>query len=425
MRPIAGLKRLTRMVFRRHSFRWLWLPRSHRDYLKSVGDGTASSTVMAPLLWIARTFPEAPPSIWRLLDDGTEEQDKQHELLRRLVRPNPFYSGAILWMATLIDWCVDGNAYWLKVRSGTGEVKELWWTPSLLLEPVGDETNFIIHYVYRPGDGREVKLDPEDVVHFRYGLDPEDPRRGRSPLKSVLREVFTDDEAASFTAALLSNMGVPGLVVSPEGDHQVGDDDVKATKAYVQEEFGGDRRGAPLVMSGPTKVQQFGFSPEQLSLKALRRIPEERVTAVLGVPAIVAGLGAGLDRSTFANYAEAREAAYESNIIPAQRILAEDIRFQLLTDFEEDPWGWRVGFDLSDVRVLQEDRNKLAERVEILYRGGLMKRAEGRREMGLEAGPEDDVYSQEASLGEALLNFDRGRNGNGNGATPVEEPAEA
>jgi hypothetical protein len=33
-------------------------------------------------------------------------------------------------------------------------------------------------------------------VHFRFGLDPDDPRKGYSPLKSVLREVFTDDEAA-------------------------------------------------------------------------------------------------------------------------------------------------------------------------------------------------------------------------------------
>jgi hypothetical protein len=31
---------------------------------------------------------------------------------------------------------------------------------------------------------------------------------------------------------------------------------------------------------------------------------------------------------------EAREAAYESGIIPTQRIIAEDIRFQLLPEFE-------------------------------------------------------------------------------------------
>src|SRR5581483_6204053 len=127
-----------------------------------------------------------------------------------------------------------------------------------------------------------------------------------------------DDEAANFTAALLRNMGVPGVVVSPEQGATVSQEDADVTKAYVKSKFTGDNRGEPLVLSGPTKVQQFGFSPEQLLLKELRRIPEERVSAVLGVPAMVAGLGAGLDRSTFTNYAEAREAAYEQAIIPTQ-----------------------------------------------------------------------------------------------------------
>jgi hypothetical protein len=212
----------------------------------------------------------------------------------------------------------------------------------------------------------------------------------------VLREVFTDDEAANFTASLLRNMGVPGLMVSPDGDSSPSDEDVKATKAYLAEQFSGDGRGAALVMSGKTKVQQFGFSPEQLLLKELRRIPEERVTAVLGVPAIVAGLGAGLDRSTFSNFSEAREAAYEQTIIPTQKTLGEDIWFQLLPDFEavDDLWGVRVGFDLANVRVLQPDQDKLATRLDIGIRGGWVKRSEGRRAMGhqVAADGSDDVY---------------------------------
>src|SRR4051812_36772231 len=81
-----------------------------------VGDGTSSSTVMAPLLWIVRTFPEAPPALWRHQPDGQEQQVRDHPLLRLLQRPNGFYTGPILWMATMVDWSVDGNAYWLKLR---------------------------------------------------------------------------------------------------------------------------------------------------------------------------------------------------------------------------------------------------------------------------------------------------------------------
>jgi phage portal protein BeeE len=214
----------------------------------------------------------------------------------------------------------------------------------------------------------------------------DDPRKGYSPLKSVLREVFTDDEAANFTASLLKNMGVPGVVVSPEKGVTLNDGDAEETKAYVKANFTGDKRGEALVMTGATKVEQFGFSPEQLTLKELRRIPEERVSAVTGVPAIVAGLGAGLDRSTFTNYAEAREAAYEQAIIPTQTLLGEEVWFQLLPDFEaRTRSGWKAGFDLSNVRVLQEDRfqPREAARPRRARRLGLGRREARARREGL------------------------------------------
>src|SRR3990167_2676152 len=344
--PVRGVKSLARMVFRRNPIRNFLVSRSKYDYMKDVGDGTGSSTVMAPLLWIARTFPEAPPMLWRQFEDGHEEMERAHPMLRLLQRPNQHFSGSILWMATLMDWYVDGNAYWLKLRNGAGRPAELWWVPSWVIEPKGDETTLVTHYEYKP-EFETVNVAVDDVVHFRFGMDGDDPRKGRSPLKSVLREVFTDDEAATFTASLLKNMGVPGLIVSPDSDQPASDEDVKATKAYIAASSTGDKRGGTLVMKGRTKLQQFGFSPEQLLLKELRRIPEERVSAVIGVPAVVAGLGAGLDRSTFT---KAREAGYEETIIPAQRVFGDHMWSQLLPDFERDDetrWRTRVGFDLA------------------------------------------------------------------------------
>lgn len=431
--PARGLKRLVNMVFARNPIRWFNVGRSGFDYRGEVGNGLGSSTVAAPVLWVARTFPEAPPALWRQRENGQEEQLRTHDMLKLLQRPNEYYTGPILWMATTTDWMADGNAYWLKRRSRAGMPVELWWTPSWMIEPRGDETTFITHYEYSV-DGQVFRVDPEDVVHFRFGLDPDDPRKGYSPLKSVLAEVFTDDEAARFTATLLRNMGVPGLVISPEkGSPAPSDDDVKATKAYMGQAFSGDRRGEPLIMSGPTQVEQFGFSPEQMLLRELRRIPEERVTAVLGIPAIVAGLGAGLDRSTFTNMAEAREAAYEAGIIPMQRIMGEDVRFQLLPDFGEDPFEWRFAFDLSKVRVLQEDLYRQAQRYDLLIRGGWAMVAEGRRPMGLEVVDErDNIFIRQANttevsgdVGGPVRSYGskaagQSVNGNGNGATHYE-----
>ena len=162
------------------------------------------------------------------------------------------------------------------------------------------------------------------------------------------------------------------------------------------EKFTGDNRGRPFISTLPLKVQSLGFSPKDLAMDVMRRVPEERISAVIGVPAIVAGLGAGLARSTFANYKEAREAAYENGIVPRQRLLSLQMDVQLLPDF--DPFvkggtlGHWVGFDLSNVRALQDDQDALFKRLTVAYQGGWILRSEARRKAGFGASAEDDIY---------------------------------
>src|SRR3546814_7546356 len=72
-----------------------------------------------------------------------------------------------------------------------------------------------------------------------------------------------DRESSNFVAALLRNMGVPGIVISPKGGAMPNPADVEATKSYIQGQFGGDRRGSTLVLGAPTEVSQFGFNPSR------------------------------------------------------------------------------------------------------------------------------------------------------------------
>jgi HK97 family phage portal protein len=398
------------MMFSRTSWRFWHVGGGSINWRREVGEPLESSAVAAPILWFARNFPEAPPGMWRQLEGGQEEQDRAHPILKLLQKPNDFYTGPMLWMATTTDWNINGDAYWIVIPNRAGSPQELWWVPSWMIRPYGTDQAYIDHYLYTV-NGEQTPIDPSQVVHFRYGLDPDNPRCGMSPLKSVLREVFTDNEAAAFTATLLRNMGVPGLLVTPDGAGAMIDpDEARETKEDLKSMFSGDRRGEPIVMTGATKVQQFGFSPEQLVLRDLRRIPEERITAVLGIPAIVAGLGAGLDRSTFTNMGEAREAAYEAGIIPCQRLLSEDVRFQLLPMYggsDGDPFQWRFGFDLKKVRVLQDDLLRQANRHALLYRSGLELRSEARRELGLDVDDgRDRVFQQPLNAG--LIDADSG-----------------
>jgi HK97 family phage portal protein len=358
-------------------------------YRRMRGKNTdGNSIVVAVTGWIGRTFPEAPVRVWSRKQDG-DEVVYDHDLALLVESPNPGYGGPLLWMATLADFLLTGNAYWLKVRSGLG-VEELWWLPSMFVEPKWDtKESYIDWYDYRP-EGKENRIPVDDIVHFKHGLDPDNPRKGKSPLGAVLSEIMTDEEASLYTKTILKNLGVPGVVISPEEDMYASDEELEEIKQRFQERMSGDHRGEPLVLTRKTNVSMISFSPEQLNLRDLRRVPEERIAAVFGLPAIIAGLGAGLDRSTFANYAEAREAAYDDLIIPMQRILASTLQIQLLPDFvgglgtrgSARARRFRVGFDLSEVRVLQEDQNKLATRLVLLLEGGAFTPNEVRAALG-------------------------------------------
>ena len=156
-----------------------------------------------------------------------------------------------------------------------------------------------------------------------------------------------------------------------------------------------------------------------MNLKDLRRLPEERISALLGIPAIVAGLGAGLDRSTFSNMSEARQMAYESNIIPTQRIFATTLNRQLLSrDFisegrrgdgmrPKNPDRIEVYFDNSGVRVLQEDEDAKTNRLNSSVKTGWMRVSEARRQAGLPTNEFDEVYLRTPNMVEVLADEPR------------------
>ncbi|MBZ0164576.1 MAG: phage portal protein [Notoacmeibacter sp.] len=375
-----------------------YLKRTRIDYAKEVGDKIDASVVMAPVQWVQRAIPEARLRVVKRKQDGSVEEQASHRMTALVRQPNPHFGDVHLWAATTLSYLTDGNAYWIKVRNGVGRPVELWWVPHWAMEPKwpADGSVFISHYEYRPGGGIvPVRIEIEDVVHFRHGVDPRNPRKGLSPLHNVIREIFMDLEASNFTAALLRNKGVPGVVISPDGGAQPAPEDVESVKAWFRQAFGGDNRGAPLVMGGATKVQEYGFNPQQMDLSAVRDVAEERVCAALGIPAAIVGFGAGLQTAKVgATMTEMRKLAWANGVLPILKVFADEISRSLLPDFA--PPGRAAGeeaeFDVSDVQALQDELDKLFTRVDTGVRGGWLMVAEAREATGFDVDDSHRIY---------------------------------
>lgn len=359
------------------------------DYARSVSDGFSSNVLTAPILWIARQFPEAPPAL-KIGDEISHDND----LTRLLEKPNEAYSGEALMMATLFDFLTDGNGYWIKLKNTNGKTVQLWYTPRTMMEPrwPDDGSEFISHYEYSPGNSAPMAILPEDVVHLRYGIDPRNARKGFGLLKPLIREVFTDDEASRFTASVLSNRGIPGLVISPDKDVTVGAEDLQATKKFFQQEFSGSKRGRPLVMGAPTKVETFGHSPKDMDLGVLRNIPEERVCSQMGIPAAVVGFGTGLQSTKVGATMDAMiRLAWMNGIVPLQRLISAEITRSLVSEFSSDPDA-KLIFDLSDVVSIQTAIGERAKTNSTMLKDGAITIAEYRADMGFEFDATHEIY---------------------------------
>lgn len=375
------------------------------DLIDARRGSDANSAVFACLQVIATSIAEPELKVYRVAAGERVELDTS-PLLDLLRRPNPHMTLDMLLSYVSNCLHVDGNAYWRKLRAGdrdTGNVVELWPISPARLEPRTDPDSgdFISYYRYYLRPGRYEDIPPENIVHFRTGLDDRDHRLGVAPLKRLAREISSDEQATRYADRLLANLAINGLSLEWEKDTAaLTPEQAAEIKARIQSAYGGDNVGAVSVLSPGAKLVSHGFSPEQMDLKVLHRVPEERIAAVLGVPAIVAGLGAGLDRSTYSNFSEAREAFTEMKLIPTWRQLAATVTLSLLPDFTSDR-AVVVDFDTSDVRALSDDEDKKATRLKTYVEADILDTDEARAEIGREPRPDRPAPALPSSPPEA------------------------
>ena len=307
--------------------------------IDELGDGLGNSAVVACLNVLATSFAEPMLKVYKKTDQGKAEV-VNHPLEVLMQRPNEFISGNILSHYIVTSLSAHGDAFLLKVKDGQGNVVQLVPLMPSYVKVRGNERELITHYEYHAVQKSNqlnsdyIEIPRENMVHVRQGMDPDDHRRGFAPLRSVMRELAGDEAAGQFSVALLHNMAVPGVILSPKDDTMGGPsrEEAEAIAQSFKSKFAGANRGAPMIMTGSMDVDVVSFTPEQMNLKQLRRLPEERVSSVLGVPAILAGLGAGLDAATYNNTKELREFFTEQKMIPMWSAVAQEISHQLLHD---------------------------------------------------------------------------------------------
>ncbi len=363
-----------------------------------VNDGYGKhATVFACVQKYATTFPEAPMRVY--VGDGKDEEDDPDSPARALIRrPNPHMSETDFWRYFITYAAVGGLVCVWKQRDRSGRVVALWPLHRGVIGPVPDPAGWLSHWRYDLGSGETWSIPPEDIIPYRWAIDPLSPLDGLSALVACARAVDTGAEGLRYQYALLANDAVARTALVVNG--------ILPTSVKEQlllqfkEQYGGDNRGAPMILQGQdARVERLGASLEELGAEALHSVPDAMICSAFDVPGVLIGTAGGMQRSIQGAPREMLEYWTETARVPRWREVEEVFTHYLLhSEFGET--GSRYRFDLSGVRALADDEVAALRAATDAVRFGLLMVNEGRQMAGHDPVPGGDVFLRSPQVAE-------------------------
>lgn len=284
----------------------------------------------------------------------------EHPLLTLLNRPNQFMDRFAFWANVIMHLYIGGNAYALIVKSGSGRPVELWLMRPDRVRIVPSKTDYIARYEYDGGDGNATPLPVGDVIHWKK-RNPLDDFYGQSPLLAGSGRIDVDNYMKSFVKTFFQRAGVPVGMLNVEGN--IDENTRKEYRDRFSRDYGGPNGWHGLMVISKSKAS---FTPmtrdlgnSGLVVPELDEISEARILMLLGVPPELIGARVGMQNSSYAQKRSARESFWDETLAPLYKEMAGPLELRLAPYY---PRVTGVRFDLSDVRALQEDIDKISAR---------------------------------------------------------------
>lgn len=322
-----------------------------------------------------------------LIENGFYRDLPDHPLVKLLNNPNPFMSRGQLWGTVVMDRCLAGNAYLVKARFQDGPLKgavsELWRLRPDRVKIIPSAVNFIEGYEYNTGRDKIV-FQPSDVMHFKT-RNPLNEYYGQPPLMAASGRIDIDDYMKSFLRTFFERGGAgPGSILTVK--QKMTQEQKDQIRARFRGQFGGSSGFHELMIldAAESTYQQMGLNRglRDALPKELDAMQEARIAMVFGIPGSILGLLIGYESSSYANKRQDWQVFWDLTMTPLLSDFDDVLNLSLVPEFGliDD-----VCFDLSDIRALQEDVDKLHQRAREDWLAGGITWPEYREELGRSA----------------------------------------
>jgi phage portal protein BeeE len=260
-------------------------------------------------------------------------------------------------------------------------------------KPITQES-WIERYDYRTGRGKPEPIDPDRVIMQQWpNVDPDQPWKAMSPFRPALKAIMSDVALTDFPLKMMENGAFMTMLYTlPPESASMPNDIYKKIKADIVKRYGGAQQFSPGVLRGGMKGEMVLPDFQKADFTKLTDRPDLMICADARVPAIYAGVGAGLDRSTKANMGEAHVQFVEDAVIPMAELDADDLTRGFRPFFGD---GFLIIPDTSGMYALQQkdnERRQQANEGYQKYRTWTLDEARGVNKLPPVGGTEGDSF---------------------------------
>ncbi len=337
------------------------------------------TTVYRCVNLVSKTCAAIMLGVFEDADDGPE-LIKEHPFSMLMRRPNPLQSKS----AFIKYWCMSlllgGRGFmWANVLD-SGEIAELWIIPPNDMDvQLGDTFGTIRSFTWH-WNGNVFPLNPEHVM-YTWFPNPRNFMQPMSPLQAAAQEVDLSNQGQTWNLSLLANYAKPPFVVTVDKDSELTltDDHVKDIKSALRGEYGGAPNAgrAPVFRIPGLQLVPYGWNPQDMDwLKGLST-QDVRIANVYDVPPEFIG-----QQATYENRREAVLALYDQAVFPLMGLLSDELTNWRIIGLMPNEF---IDILRERIKVLQEEQDKVAERVTGLVNSGIITRNEARSDLKMEA----------------------------------------
>jgi len=330
----------------------------------------------------------------RLIANGFFKDISTHPEVQLLDKPNPWLSRGQMWGTVVMDRALAGNSYFLKARVQqglmNGAIGELWRLRPDRVKIIPSPTTFIEGYEYSTGQ-EKIVFPPNDVIHFKT-RHPLNDYYGMPPLMAIAGLVDIEDYMKSFLRTFFERGGTgPGSILSVK--QKVSQEAKDEIRERFKQQFGGAGSFHEMMIldNADSTYQQMGLSRglrDALPADIYAQL-EAGIAMVFGIPASILGTRIGMESSSYANKRQDWQVFWDLTMTPLLSDLDDALNLQLTPDYSGID---EVLFDLSDIRALQEDVDKIHARHRDNVGAGLESWQEGREAIGLDPDVKQGIF---------------------------------